>query len=89
MNPKIKKELQILSIFFITGLAIILTSFVLYHVTSGIKVTTEEMLNSKAPIWALPNFFRIIWYMGFIIWLSYPVYLIIRAVGAIKTLKQR
>ncbi len=76
----VKKELHIFFGFFLTGLVIILVSWGLFHLTSGIRVTREEMLNPKAPIWALSNFFRLTWYLGFIVWGCYPISLVYRLI---------
>jgi len=75
-----KKEFRIFLGFFLTGLVIILVSWGLYHFFAGIRVTTEEMLNPKAPIWVLSGFFRLTWYLGFIVWACYPIGLVYRLI---------
>ncbi|OGW78851.1 MAG: hypothetical protein A3I73_00925 [Omnitrophica bacterium RIFCSPLOWO2_02_FULL_45_16] len=49
----------------LTGLSVTVLSFILFHITSGITVTTEEAFNPNAPVWLLSKFFRTTFYLGF------------------------
>ena len=81
---KLKAFLSALRIFlgfFLTGLVIMLVSLVFYHLTYTRTFTTAEVVNPNDPSWWITDFFRITWYLGFIVWACYPVYLVIMVLG--------